>query len=137
MSAPVPAGKPRPQPRGEEEHFFAAAARGRVGLCRCRGCGRSFLPRAICPFCHAGEPEPVEASGRGELYSFTVCHRAGMPGFESDVPYVVGLVELEEGVRMVANVVSVAPDEVNIGMPLVAIFEERGEGLVVPLFRPA
>jgi uncharacterized OB-fold protein len=80
---------------------------------------------------------PVHASGRGTLYSFTVCHRPGMPGFGDEVPYVVALVELEEGVRMVANIVSVPAADVRIGMPLRAVFEPRGDGLVVPQFAPA
>ena len=130
-------GKPRPQPSGEERHFFEAAAEGRIGLSRCRRCGRSFLPRAVCPFCFALDPEPVVAAGRGSVYSFTVCHRAGVPGFESEVPYTIGLIELDEGVRMLANIVSVDPGAVSIGMPVKAVFEDRGEGLAVPQFVPA
>jgi uncharacterized OB-fold protein len=125
--------KPRPQPSGEERHFFAAAADGKIGLGRCRSCGRSFLPRAVCPFCWALDPEPVFSTGRGSVYSFTVCHRAGAPGFEADVPYTIGLVELDEGVRMLAGIL-VDPGSVSIGMPVQAIFEDRGEGLAVPQF---
>ena len=128
--------KPLPEPRGEERWFFDAAAGGHVGLCRCGSCGRAFLPRAVCPFCWTADPEPVTASGLGSVYSFTVCHRAGMPGFEADVPYVVGLIELEEGVRLLANVLQVDPAAVAIGMPVKAVFEDRGEGLVVPQFAP-
>jgi len=129
--------KPRPEPRGEERHFFEAAAGGHVGLNRCRACGRFFLPRAVCPFCWTAEPEPVLACGRGSVYSFTVCHRAGAPGFEADLPYVVGLIELEEGVRLVANIVSVDAEAVLIGMPVEAVFEDRSDGLFVPQFTPA
>jgi uncharacterized OB-fold protein len=128
--------KRRPVPRGEERHFFDAAAEGHVGLSRCRSCGRAFLPRAVCPFCFTEAPEPVFAAGLGTVHSFTVCHRAGAPGFEQDVPYVVALVELDEGVRLVSNIVSVPPASVRIGMPVRAVFEDRGEGLVVPLFEP-
>jgi uncharacterized OB-fold protein len=132
----TPAGKPRPEPRGEERHFFEAASRGRIGLGRCRACGRHFLPRAVCPFCWSDDVESVDGTGGGIVHSVTVCYRAGAPGFEADVPYVVGLVELEEGVRVLTNIVAVDPGSVRIGMPVQAVFEDRG-GLAVPTFAPA
>jgi uncharacterized protein len=128
--------KPRPEPRGEEQISFDAAARGQVGLCRCRACGRHFLPRVLCPFCWTQDPEIVDAAGTGALYSFTVLHRAGMSGFENDVPYVVALVELDEGVRMVSNVVGVEPEAVEIGMRLRAVFADR-DGVSFAQFVPA
>ena len=128
--------RPRPEPRGEERIFFDAAARGHVGLCRCRACGRHFLPRVVCPFCWAQDPEAVDAAGTGSVHSFTVLHRAGMAGFEDDVPYVVALVELDEGVRLVSNVVEIDPDDVRIGLRLRAVFAER-DGVSFPRFAPA
>ena len=135
MSDPAPR-KPRPQPSGEEHHFFDAAASGSIGLCRCRSCHRWFLPRAVCPFCWTLDPEPVLAAGRGSVYSFTICHRAGAPGFEADVPYTVGLIELEEGVRMLGLIVSDDSASVSIGMTVRAAFDDRGDGLTVPRFVP-
>lgn len=132
------AEKARPLPRGEEAPFFAAAAEGKLLIQRCPACGRTVsYPRVVCPFCHDGTPEWAEASGRGTVYSFSVLHRAGVPGFEPDVPYVVALVDLEEGARMMANIVNVEPDAVEIGMAVTVTFERRSADLVVPQFEPA
>jgi uncharacterized OB-fold protein len=128
--------RPVPHPRGEERLFFEAAARGKVGICRCASCGRHFLPRAVCPFCWAQDPEAVDAAGTGAVHSFTVLHRAAMPGFEEDVPYVVALIELDEGVRLVSNVVGTDPASVEIGLRVEAVFAER-DGLSFPQFAPA
>ena len=133
-----PEEKPRPQLRGEEAPFYGAAADGRLVLQRCPSCERIvFYPRTLCPHCHHGTPDWIDASGRGRVYSFSVLHRAGSPGFEANVPYVVALVDLEEGVRMLANLVNVPPEEVEIGMPVSVTFERRAEDFVVPQFEPA
>ena len=128
--------KPRPQPRGEERHFFETAARELIGIGRCRSCGEHFLPRVICPSCWSSDVEQVVVEGRGTLHSFTVCHRAAASGFEADLPYVVALVELEQGVRVLSTVVDIEHDALWIEMPLRADFEDRGDGLVVPVFVP-
>lgn len=133
-----PEEKPRPTLRGEEAPFYAAAAEGRLVLQRCPSCGRIVsYPRTLCPHCHDGAPEWIDASGRGTVYSFSVLHRAGSPGFEADVPYVVALVDLEEGVRMMANLMNVPAEQVEIGMPVSVTFERRADDLVVPQFEPA
>lgn len=134
--------KPIPQLRGEERPFFAAAAEGRLAIQRCSECGQNvFFPRTVCPHCHRGRPEWIDAAGAGTVYSFSVVARSAIPGYADEVPYVVALVELDEGVRLMANIVNVAPDEVRIGMPVRTTFERRrdgaGEELAVPQFEPA
>lgn len=133
-----PDEKPRPQLRGEEAPFYEAADDGRLVVQRCPSCEQIvFYPRTVCPHCHLGTPEWIDASGRGHVYSFSVLHRAGSPGFEANIPYVVALVDLEEGVRMLANLVHVPPEDVEIGMPVSVTFERRAEDFVVPQFEPA
>jgi uncharacterized OB-fold protein len=134
--------KPVPQLRGEELAFFAAAAEGRLAIQRCPECDEAiFFPRTVCPRCRGGTPEWVDAAGTGTVYSFSVVERSALPGFADEVPYVVALVELREGVRLMANVVNVPPDRVRIGMPVRVTFERRrtevGEELTVPQFEPA
>jgi hypothetical protein len=130
--------KPRPVLRGEEAPFFAAAAEGRLAIQRCPSCGRAvFYARTVCPHCHVGSPEWTDASGRGTVHSFTILHRAGAPGFEEEIPYVVALIDLAEGVRMMANVVNVPPDRVEVGMAVAVTFERRAADFVVPQFEPA
>jgi uncharacterized protein len=134
--------KPIPQLRGEERPFFAAAAEARLAIQRCPECGQTvFFPRTVCPRCRRGSPEWIDAAGTGTLYSFSVVARSAIPGYADEVPYVVALVELDEGVRLMANVVNAAPEDVRIGMPVRVTFERRrddaGEEITVPQFEPA
>lgn len=129
--------KPVPTPRGEERAWFEAAADGRLLIQRCGACAATvFFPRSVCPVCHDDALEWAGAAGTGIVYSFTVLHRAGKPGWEADVPYVVALIELEEGPRMMGNLLEVDPAQVRIGMPVRVTFEQR-DALTVPQWVPA
>jgi uncharacterized OB-fold protein len=88
----------------------------------------------MCGACGSFEWGAVRAKGHGEVYSFTVHHHPPVPGFE--MPYVVALIELQEGTRLVSNVVGVPAGEVVIGMPVEAEFLRVDEHLTVPVFRP-
>jgi uncharacterized OB-fold protein len=77
----------------------------------------------------------ADVSGRGKVYSFVTFHRVYHPGFEGDVPYVVALIELEEGPRLLSNVIGVAPEDVRCEMPVEVVFEDVGEA-TIPKFRP-
>jgi uncharacterized OB-fold protein len=89
----------------------------------------------MCPHCHSLEWEAVEASGHGTVYSFVMPRHPPLPWFEDG--YVVALVELDEGTRLVTNLVDAQPEEVSIGMRVVVRYEEFDDGLVLPLFAPA
>lgn len=89
----------------------------------------------MCPHCHSLAVEVVTLSGRGTLYSYAILHHPQNPVF--DYPVLAGLVDLEEGVRMVSNLTGVEPAEVQIGMPLVVSFEPTARDGTVPVFRPA
>ena len=78
-----------------------------------------------------------QASGRGTLYTFTIMHQVMNPGFASAVPYNVAQVDLDEGVRMTSNVVGIANDALRIGMKLEVVFEDVGDNVRIPKFRPA
>ena len=79
----------------------------------------------------------MRASGRATVYSFTVTHQNQAPGFREELPYVLALVELEEGPRLMTNVVDCAPAEVRIGMPVEVVFEDCTPEITLPKFRPA
>lgn len=101
---------------------------------RCASCGAlRHPPRPMCPQCRSVEWDPVAASGRGEVFSFVMPHHPSFPWFE--YPYIVALVELEEGVRLVSNLVGCRPDEVEIGMPVQLEFEHHDDDVVLPVFR--
>jgi uncharacterized OB-fold protein len=130
----------KPLPRIDEESrgYWEALARHELYLQRCRACGTfRFYPRALCPSCLSDATEWVRASGRGTVYSFTVTYQNQAPGFREEVPYVLAIVELAEGVRLMTNVVGSSPDAVRIGMPVEVVFEDVTPEITLPKFRPA
>jgi hypothetical protein len=130
----------KPLPRIDEETrgFWEALARHELYLQRCRSCGTvRFYPRAVCPACLADAVEWVRASGRGTVYSFTVTYQNQAPGFREEVPYVLAIVELAEGVRVMTNVVGCSPDQVGIGMPVGVVFDDVTPEITLPKFKPA
>jgi uncharacterized OB-fold protein len=130
--------KPLPDPTEVSRPFWEAARQHRLLIQRSRKTGEHvFYPRAVSPFGEDDELDWVEASGRGTLYSFTVARRATAPQWEPDVPYVIAIVELEEGVHMTANIVDCAPEDVSIGMPLEVAFHDVTPDVTLPQFRPA
>ena len=128
---------PAPQPTtAEARHWFAAAAAGRLELQRCTACGAArFYPRPVCTACGDGAWEWFVASGRGRVESFTIVHRAPTPAFRGRVPYVLAMIVLDEGPRMMANVLGDDALSAKIGDRVEVCFEARGEGRALPQFR--
>ncbi|MGH7856554.1 MAG: Zn-ribbon domain-containing OB-fold protein [Candidatus Binatia bacterium] len=133
--------KPRkPLPRVDEENkwFWEAASRHELYVQKCGGCGTvRFYPRALCPECLSSDTEYVRCSGRGRVHTFTVTHQNQAPGFRGELPYVMAYVELDEGPRLLTNVVGSKPEEMRIGMPVVVEFEDVEDGMSLPKFRKA
>lgn len=129
--------KPAPIPTPETEPFWSACARGVLSIQWCDHCAAHFFyPRPACPRCGSvAAVRWVEASGRARLHSYVISHLRAQ-GF--DPPYVIAIVELEEGPRLLTNIVGVDADPaaLTLDMPVVADFEHRG-GATVPVFRPA
>ena len=129
----------KPLPRIDEESrgFWEACARHEIYFQRCRDCGTTrCYPRALCPACLSSATEWVRASGKGTVYTFTVTHQNQAPGFREEVPYVLAVVELAEGVRMMTNIVGCPPEDVRIGMAVEVIFEDVTPEVALPRFRP-
>lgn len=128
--------KPGPVVTDDNAVFWDAAAAGRLVAQGCRACGRlRHPPRPMCPDCHSLEVEVTDLSGRGSLHSFAILHHPQHPAF--DYPVLVALVDLDEGVRIVSNLVGVDPADIEIGMPVQVEFEARGTDHAVPVFRPS
>ena len=118
--------------------YWRAARQHRLDLQRCGGCGRlQHPPGPSCERCHSSELEWSTMSGRGEVYSFTVVHHSVHPVTAGHLPYVVALVELEEGPRLVANIGRCPIDQVRIGLPVTVCFDDLGEEITLPQFEPA
>ena len=130
--------KAAPKPTPETAPYWEAANRGELRIQQCNVCSRHyFYPRNACPHCGSTDVTWVTVSGRGRLHTYVINHRPA-PGFEEEAPYAIAVVELEEGPRMMANIVGVpnTPDELELDMPLEVRFESRGEQMV-PVFTPA
>lgn len=131
------ATRPALTPNPETEPYWEAAGRRELVLPRCSNCGEAwFPPSAACPSCSAFEHEWAHTSGRGEVVTYTVVHRAPGPAFAERVPYVLAVIELAEGPRLLTNVLECPPGEVQVGMPVEVTFEEIAQDVVVPQFRP-
>ena len=130
--------KPRPAPGvdPETEPYWKATHDGRLLIQRCRPNGHHQLyPRWRCLRCR-GEVDWVEAGGRGTVYSFTIIRQNFSRSFRHLIPYVVALVDLDEGPRLMTNLVGIEPDDVRIGMRARARFEPVSEDASIPLFEP-
>jgi hypothetical protein len=137
MGAPQ---KPLPEITPEMAPFWEAARRHELVVQRCKGCGAYRFPaRELCSRCLSRDSAWERVSGRGTLFSFAVMHQASHPGFAAEVPYAVVTVELDEGARLLSNVVGCAPNDLRIGMPLEVVFEDVTPEVTVPKFqaRPA
>lgn len=130
-----PAARPRPAINEDTEFFWEGARRGELLIQRCTSCKTlRHPPRTMCGECGSFDWDTVRSSGRGELYSFAVHHHPPVPGFQ--VPYIVALVELEEGTRLLANMAGIEPADVRIGMPVETDFLQIDDTYAVPYFRP-
>jgi uncharacterized OB-fold protein len=132
------ARKPVPKPAPESVPYWEAAKRHRLELPRCNACGKFwFPPSQSCPDCLASDFAFKPVSGRGKVFSFVTFHRVYHPAFAGEVPYVVALVELAEGPRMLTNIVNIAPEKVVCDMPVRVVFDDVTDGVSVPKFEPA
>ncbi len=129
--------KPLPAIDIESAPFWHAAREHRLAIMRCRGCGKHFFyPRALCPHCHSSEVECTTASGRGTIYTFTIARRPSGAAFKADVPYVVALVELDEGPRLMTNIVTASVDSVRIGQKVRAVYHDVTDEVTLVKFAP-
>ena len=129
--------KPLPEINEVSRVFWEAAKNHKLLYQRCDKCGDNvFYPKKICPNCFSSALQWIEASGKGTVYSYTACYRNVAPGFEEDAPYVVAVVDLKEGPRMLTHVVECDPDDIKCDMPVEVVFEDINDDISLPKFRP-
>lgn len=109
-------------------------------LPKCGDCNKSFFyPRVACPHCHSRNIGWEQASGKGVLYSFEIAYRSLNPAFKIEPPYVLAMIELEEGPRIMSNLINIEADPavVKIGTPVEVVFEKQTDDVTIALFQPA
>jgi uncharacterized OB-fold protein len=127
--------RPRPALTQDNAFWFEGARQHRLLIQRCKQCGTlRHPPRPMCSECRSYDWDVVDASGRGTVYSFVVNHYPQVPAF--DYPLAVGLIELEEGTRLVANVIGGDPGDIRVGMPVVVEWVDHDPDLSLPAFKP-
>ena len=129
--------QPLPIPNEDSRQYWEASQKDQFLVQRCKDCGRyRFPPQLMCPHCWSENTEWLESSGIGTVYTFGVVRRAIQPRWSDKIPYVVALVELNEGPKIFTNIMECEPEEVAIGMQVEVIFDHVTPDIALPKFRP-
>jgi uncharacterized OB-fold protein len=132
----VPTGPDRPLVDTDSESWWAAVQNRTLMVNACGACGRkSLYVRPFCPHCWSEDVALTPASGRARIYTWSVIHQNGAP-FDARTPYVVAMVDLEEGPRLMTVVEGCTPERVHADMELTIAFRDDDDGFIVPVFRP-
>ncbi|TVS88477.1 Zn-ribbon domain-containing OB-fold protein [Mycobacterium helveticum] len=130
------ASRPAPTIGPDTEFFWNGLREHKLLIQRCNGCGAlRHPPRPMCPKCRSLDWDTIEASGRGTVYSYVMPHEPRFPFL--DYPYIVVLVELAEGIRVVSNLCDIDPAGVTVGMDVEVFYQAFDDDLVLHQFRPA
>lgn len=129
--------KPLPEMEPEEKPYWESLKQHAMKIQQCDDCGKwCFLPRAICRHCLSSNLVWKHVSGRGRIYATTTQHVPPSAGFKEDVPFNISLVELDEGVRIMTNVIGCPVDEVKIGMPVEVVYDDVTKDVTLAKFKP-
>jgi uncharacterized protein len=132
--------KPIPAADGTTRPFWESLKAHEMKIQRCNDTGKFFFyPRGMSPFTLSDNVSWKPVSGKGVVHAFTIVHLNRAPGFADELPYVVAMVELEEGARLMTNIIDVEPDpeHVKIGMPVEIVYEDITDEVTLPKFKPA
>ncbi|HBD12058.1 MAG TPA: nucleic acid-binding protein [Porticoccaceae bacterium] len=128
--------KPQPKITRCAQPYWQSCLQEKLSLPYCKACDAVFYyPRLWCPGCFNQDLDWKTVSGRGRVYSYSVVHQSPLPSYQQDVPYVLAVIELEEGPRMMTNVINCDVDAVHVDMPVAVTFEQRGD-MKIPQFQP-
>ncbi|MCD0501440.1 Zn-ribbon domain-containing OB-fold protein [Bordetella petrii] len=130
------APRPAPLPTDLTRPYWEAAARQELVIQECQACGaRQFYPRGYCIACMSEQLRWLACSGKGTVYTYTVNHRAPHPSLQARLPYIVAAIDLDEGTRMIANIIESPHEAVRIGARVQVVFEPLAGGMALPQFR--
>ena len=128
--------KPLPEPTPWSQPFWDGCKRHELLIQRCKDCQTpTFYPKLFCPHCLSPNLAWEKASGRGKIYSYTAVHSYAPSAFSEDTPYVVAVIDLQEGVRMMSNIVDCLPEAVKCDMNVEVVFDDVTEEMTLPKFR--
>jgi uncharacterized protein len=129
--------KPLPQITSWSKPFWEHARQHKLAMQKCNSCGKLiFYPRKACPECWSLDLGWKEVSGKAKMNCYTVTLGGVEPVFQADVPYVLAMVDLEEGVKMMTNIVECKPEDLKIGMDLEVTYKDCTAEISLPVFRP-
>jgi hypothetical protein len=129
--------KPIPVPSDESRPYWEGLKEHRLLMPRCDDCqGYWFPPTQYCPHCSSASWTWTPVSGRGKIFSYVIYHRVYHPGFAEDVPYAVAVISLDEGPRLLSNIVGVPPDQLTCDMPVEVVFTDITDTMTIPKFKP-
>jgi uncharacterized protein len=130
--------KPVPEPTRDSRPYWDGLREGRLVIQQCGACGKlRHYPRPVCDACYSMETTWRQVSGHGTVHSWTVAHHPFHPGFKSELPYVLVTVDLDEGVRMLAQIRGLEVDALAVGRPVTMVAERVTDELALPVFVPA
>jgi len=130
--------KPLPEPNGDSKLFWDGCRKHELRFQKCVDCQHiRWPPSIICPLCHSRDTEVIVASGKGKIFTFAIYRQAYHNAFENDVPYIVAIVELAEGPRVLSNIVGSIPEEIGCDMPVEVMWEDINEEVTLPKFKVA
>jgi uncharacterized OB-fold protein len=132
--------RPLPTPlTPEAKPYWDGLKQGKLMVPRCNACGKPFFyPRVACPLCHGRDIGWIEASGRGRLHSFAIAHQSINRAMKVPPPYILAMVQLDEGPRMLTNLVNVPADpaQLRCEMPVRVVFAKQTDDVTIPLWEP-
>ena len=129
--------KPLPKINADTKEFWEGCKEHVIRVQKCGDCGLVHWPPSfICPQCHSRKTDWIASTGKGSVYTFVVNHIAYHPAFQEDLPYVVAVVELDEGPHLITNIVGCDPSEVRCDMPVEVVWDDITNEFSLPKFRP-
>ncbi len=131
---------PVPIPQQESDFYWEKCKEHELWLRHCKTCDKAyFYPRDICPLCFSRDTDWIQASGKGTLYTFGLVHQIPRPTYTGPLPFVIAMVELEEGPIMPTNIVDVdaTPEALKVGMSVEVTFDDITESISLPVFKPS
>ncbi|MBA2882986.1 hypothetical protein HNR65_003342 [Desulfosalsimonas propionicica] len=130
--------KPLPLVTELSKHFYDGCKQGELLYQKCDDCGQIvFYPKELCPACMGRRLSWRKSNGKGKIYTFTVTYDAAPPEFATDVPYALALIDVDEGFRMMSNIVECDFDKLRCEMPVEVVFDQITPDIALPKFRPS